>query len=212
MGIDQHLFGGDSDGRVLTDRQRIGGLDGFHVVLDCPTIVRLGLGAEQVTQQTHHLSLDVRSGRAGGEGLFGFRDCLGEAIHLPQDLRPRESILSIIRSPTDCLVAGLQRGLPVSSHGQQASAKPMRPRILRVELDRLLQVVDASIRLAVHVGFRPEHERLGIDRFEYDLDDLHRRGARGLARLKRKQHAAFGERLAEHVAQLVGNQHRLDAG
>ena len=84
--------------------------------------------------------------------------------------------------------------------------------VVRLQLQRLLEVAAAQLGPALHGRLGAEHERLGGDRLENHLRHLHRALARHVARLEREQHAALGIGQPQQFAQFVGNRHGADRG
>ena len=81
-----------------------------------------------------------------------------------------------------------------------------------LEQQALVEVAKAEIGMDVEICFRPQQERLGADRFEDDVRDLHRRLARRRRRLEGEQDAPLRIGFAENLAQVAGNQHRFNLG
>ena len=98
----------------------------------------------------------------------------------------------------------------LAQRGQGPAPQPLGPGIARLKLDRLLGVVQAEFGADVDVRFGPEHEGFGRDRLQNDMRDFLERLARVGGRLKGEEHSALRIRLPEDLAQLVGNQYRLD--
>ena len=182
------------------------------MVLDGPPVIGLGARGRDVAQQAQGAGLHVRTLRAEFDALFRLAGRFLQQPGAGQHLRLRHPVMTLLRLQADRLGAVDHRLLIFAEGSQHAAAQPVRPGVAGLKLQGLVQVAEAEVRPRVEVRLRPQHERLGAEGLEDDMADFHRRFARRVAGLEGEQHAALRIRLAEDLAHLVGDQHRLDLG
>ena len=210
--VDEHFLRGQPHGRLAVLDQRLGQLHGFQVMADGLLVVGLVAGGEQVAQQTLRAGLHVRPFLAHVDRLLRGLHRLAQLAGLAEDLRTGDLVARVVRLEAHGVGAGAEGLVEIAADGKHAGVEPQCAGVVGLELQGPFEVRLAQPRVGLQMRFGAEHERLGADRLEDDVRNLHRRLLEIGPRLEGEQHAALGIGLPEDLAQLVRHQHRPDVG
>ncbi len=210
VGVQQHFLGRLANRRMLAGSQGAGQLRGLGVITIRSAIVgRVARGGD-VAQQASGPGLDLRQIGGQFDRLFRLVHGLLQPARLGQRLRLRHAAMRVARREPRRLRPRRRRLLILAQGDQRAAPQHVAPGAVRLEQQGLVEVAKAELGMGVEIRFRAQEERLGADRFEDDVRDVHRRLARRVGRREGEQDAPLRIALAEDLAQFVGHQHRLN--